>query len=104
MPAPAPAPASPSLSHESDSDESDSDGTKAEIADWQEKSCPNCDVSMKLCPDEIDWSHVWRRLKEGDDSGESDDSSNEDSGHDPCDDCCCGSCGQRKRWPGESHC
>jgi len=87
---------------------SESDDTKAEIALWQEKECPNCGVSMKLCPDEIEWSQVWRRMVrnvDNGDNGESGDSSNEsDYGQDPCDDCCCGSCGKRKRWPGESHC
>jgi len=50
--------------------------------------CPSCGVSMSLSGDDIDWEEVRGdpRLT------------------DPCDSCCCGACGQRKRYPGEAHC
>lgn len=48
--------------------------------------CPCCGVSMRLSADEIDWEEV-RGFPS-----------------DPCDDCVCFACGQRKRYPGEAHC
>ena len=59
---------------------------------------------MRCRADDINWGLVWKQIdgvqKEEDDS----DDEADDADGDPCDDCCCGGCGQRKRWPGEAHC
>ena len=66
--------------------------------------CKECDTPMNV-PDlgDIDWTQVWRNINGMAEKGEyePDDS---DYGQDPCDDCCCGSCGRRTRWPGEACC
>jgi len=72
--------------------------------------CNYCALDMRHNACSIDWEQVWlareirkRREKLG----------RELTAHeyqdlptvsDPCDNCCCGACGQRKAFPGQAHC
>ena len=60
----------------------------------------------------IDWERVWLQqaihakeiaLDRPTTAGERESLADE-TGSDPCDDCCCGACGSRKRRPGEACC
>lgn len=55
---------------------------KSESYETSVKTCTTCGVDMNIDASHIDWEDV-RGFKS-----------------DPCDDCCCGACGGRKRFPG----
>ena len=77
------------------SDDSESEDTKALIAEWHDKDCTSCGAPMAWPdPSLIDWAAVHKKA------------GNECDEAYPymCEDCTCGSCGRRKRWPGEDHC
>lgn len=74
--------------------------------------CKFCGVDMNLMACEIDWERVWyekrlqykeitleRKLTE-----EEREDLKDECGSDPCDDCCCGSCGSRKSYSGKVCC
>ena len=78
-----------------DTDDSESEDTKALIAEWHDKDCPSCGAPMAWPdPSLIDWAAVHKKA-----GNECD----EDYPY-VCEDCTCGACGQRKRWPGDEHC
>ena len=74
--------------------------------------CSTCHQPLDVGADHIDWHAVYvsaRVFAHMVDTGriptqEELSDMDKTTGSDPCDDCCCGSCGQRKGEPGEVHC
>jgi hypothetical protein len=76
---------------------------KRKRAPSPEASCRWCGQSYDQTVCAVDWGEVWKEFavarKEANLGRPLTDAERDAVGHgsDPCDDCCCGACGQRKR-------